>query len=819
MKKQASKIEPYKNAKLNVEKRVEDLLSRMTLEEKVAQVSGESNMETRSNARLGIPSLKVADGPHGMRWENAACFPTAVTLASSWDTNLMKQVGVALAEETRGKGRHVILGPCINIHRTPQGGRNFESFGEDPYLAGRMAVAYVRGVQSQKIGTSTKHFACNNQEKERFVIDAKVGERALREIYLPGFKAAVQEADTWTVMAAYNRVNGPYCCANQHLLNDILKNEWGFRGVVVSDWGACHGTVDSAHGGLDLEMPGPGRYFSEELLKAVRNGEVGEAILDDKVRRNLRVLFLVGLFDGVERKFKGSVDSKPHRKLARESAAQSIVLLKNRRKVLPLDIRKIKTLAVLGPNASVMRLGGGGSSSVLPYYSVSPLEGIRKKCGSKVAVHFSEGCVMPGDLMPVDSAHLVPPEGHGAEHGLWGEYFDNMNLEGRPVLTRIDEKVDFNWGEGSPAAQVPCDHFSARWTGRLVPSKSGKYQLGMTSDDGFRLFLDGKMIIDRWIDQAGVTTTAEVDLVAGKSYDLRAEYFENVGGALARLGWVTPHDILDAGIRTAAKADAAVIFAGSMWQFEGEGTDRENIDLPGLQNELIRAVAKVNPNTIVVLVNGTPLAMDPWIDQVSAVVEAWYPGQEGGNAIADVLFGDVNPSGKLTVSFPKSLNDVPCAGNYPGKDGVVRYEEGIFVGYRHYDTRGVEPLFPFGHGLSYTRFAYGRMGVKHSRSVAGTKVDVTVEIKNAGKCKGAEVVQLYVRDLESSVERPVKELKGFKKVALKPGGKKLLRFSLDESAFSFYDPEKKGWVTEPGVFEIMLGSSSRDIRLKKRIKL
>ena len=406
-------------------------------------------------------------------------------------------------------------------------------------LNGRMAVAYVRGVQSQKIGTSTKHFACNNQEWERFVIDAKVDERTLREIYLPAFKAAVQEADTWTIMAAYNRLNGPYCCANHHLLTDILKNEWGFRGIVVSDWGACHGTVDSALGGLDLEMPGPGKFFSEELLKAVKKGEVSEDILNDKVRRNLRVLFLAGLFDGVEKKFKGAIDSKPHRKLAREAASQGIVLLKNNRNVLPFDLKKIKTLAVLGPNASVMRLGGSGSSSVMPFYSVSPLEGLRKKCGRKVDLRFSEGCFMPGDLMPIESVHLVPPEGHGAEHGLWGEYFDNMNLEGRPVLTRIEENVNFDWGSGSPDPKVPCDHFSARWTGKLVPSVSGKYAVGMTADDGCRLYLDGQMIIDRWVDQAGVTTTAEMDLVAGRVYDVRVEYYENVGGAMARLGWVT----------------------------------------------------------------------------------------------------------------------------------------------------------------------------------------------------------------------------------------------------------------------------------------
>ncbi|HBA83673.1 MAG TPA: glycosyl hydrolase [Verrucomicrobia bacterium] len=802
----------YKNPDLPVEQRVADLLGRMTLEEKIDQLSGENYMDTRRNERLGIPSLKMTDGPHGVRWEQATCFPTAISLGASWDTNLVREVGVALADETRAKGRNVLLGPCVNIHRTPLGGRNFESFAEDPYLAGRMAVAYVQGVQSRKIGTSTKHFAVNNQEWDRMTIDVLVDERTLHEIYLPAFKAAVQEADTWTVMAAYNRVNGPYCCANKPLLTDILKGEFGFKGLVVSDWGACHGTVDSAQSGLDLEMPGPGQFFGKALLEAVQKGEVSEQLIDDKVRRILWVMFRMDLFDGIEARHQGSLDTPAHRSLAREAGAKGMVLLKNHPAALPLDRTKIKTLAIIGPHAKAARLGGGGSSTVSPFYAVTPFEGLSNKLGQAISLRYVQGCSLPGELMPIPTHCLIPPSGEEGVHGLLGEYFNNQNLKDDPVLKRLDAAVDFDWGNGSPAPEIPNDHFSVRWTGKLAPTSSGHYDLGMTSDDGFRLFLDGRLLIDSWHDQAGLTKTASVELEAGHVYDLKAEYFENTGSAMARLGWIQSQDTIQEAADAARGADAAIVFAGISSQQEGEGFDRQDLNLPGDQNALIEAVAAANPNTIVVLNNGTPVIMTGWIDRVAAVLEAWYPGQEGGNAIADVLLGDVNPSGRLPVTFPRKLDDAPSQRNYPGQEGSVRYAEGLFVGYRHYDSKAKDVLFPFGHGLSYTTFEYSDLGIERFSEAASATVRLTV--RNAGTRAGAEIVQLYVHDIEAGAERPEQELKAFHKISLKPGESEVVEFQLDRTAFAFYDTVRHDWVVEPGDFEVRVGASSRDIRAR-----
>ncbi|MFH0952702.1 MAG: glycoside hydrolase family 3 C-terminal domain-containing protein [Verrucomicrobiota bacterium] len=812
----AQQAELYKNPQLPIETRVKDLVGRMTLEEKVDLLSGKAGDCTKDIPRLGIPSLRVSDGPHGLGWGvKATCFPTDLSMAATWNPDLIRQVGVALGQEARASNRQVLLGPCMNIHRTPLGGRNFESFGEDPYLAGRMAVAYVKGVQSQKVGTSIKHYACNNQEWERTTISVELDERALREIYLPAFKAAVQEADPWTLMGAYNKVRGRWCCENKYLLTDILKNEWGFKGFVVSDWGGTHSTVDAANAGLDLEMPGPGEHLNRSLIDAVKKGEVKQAVIDDKVRRILRVIFLAGLFDAPDPKLKGALATPEHITLARKVAEESIALLKNEGNALPLNRDQIKTLAVIGPNAEVARVGGGGSSTVEPPYAVSPLEGIRKKCGSQVAVSHSKGCTSPMELKPIVSSMLSPPGATNAEHGLRAEYFDNMNLNGEPKVTRIDPEIDFNWGDKSPDPRIPADQFSVRWTGTFTPAMSGAYELGLTSDDGFRLYLDGSLLVDSWVDQAGLTKTAPVTLEAGKAYDLRVEYYENWGGALARFGYIPSGDeMVGDAVTAAAACDAAVVFVGLSHQFEGEGNDRHNLELPGKQNELIESVVKANKNTIVVVISGTPVNMSRWLDQVPAVVEMWYAGLEGGNAIANVLFGDVNPSGKLPMTFPKDLKDFPSQENYPGANGVVRYAEGIYVGYRYFDTKQVEPLFPFGHGLSYTQFGYSDLKIAYRMDPQGPRLGASLNLENTGTREGSEVVQLYVHDVKSSLDRPLKELKAFKKVSLKPGEKKPVTFELGRSALAFYDPARKGWVVEPGAFEILVGSSSRDIRLK-----
>ena len=802
----------YKNPALPVEERVADLLGQLTLEEKVSLLSGKNGNETMDIERLGIPSLRVIDGPHGVGWGNkATCFPSGISMGACWNPGLIEEVGKALASETRADRRHILLGPCVNIHRIPTGGRNFESYSEDPYLASRIAVAYIKGIQSQRIGTSLKHFACNNQEWERNTISSEIDERTLQEIYLPAFKAAVTEANPWTVMVAYNKVNGSFCSENKHLQLDILKKAWGFKGFIVSDWGATHSVVGCALNGLDLEMPGPGEFFGPKLLEAVRQGEVPEDVIDDKVRRLLRVMFWAGLFDAADETLKGEMAAPAHAAVARRLAEEAIVLLKNKNDLLPLNKNTIKSIAVFGPNANEGRPGGGGSSTVAPPYLISPLQGIKEKLPPGVSVTYDEGCSL-AVLIPIESEYLSPPDAQPGQHGLKAEYFNNRNLEGEPVVTRIDEKVDMDWGGGSPDPQIPTDSFSARWTGVFTPPHSGLYQLGMSCDDGFRLFVNDKPFIEGWHDRFGQSETAQIELESGKPYNIRIEYYENMGAAIAKLGYVPPSSTMAKTAQLAREADVAIVCIGLSPQFEGEGYDRPNIDIPGQQNELIQTVVSANPNTIVVLINGTPLDMTSWIDQVPAIVEAWYPGMEGGHAIADILFGDVNPSGKLPDTFAKKLGDYPSMATYPGKDGKVFYSDGLYVGYRHFDTREVEPLFPFGHGLSYTKFDYANLTVTPLPDSA--QVRVSFEIENMGTRAGAEVAQLYVRDIASSLERPMKELKGFKKVHLKPGEKQTVNIVLNTDAFSFFDPAKNLWVAEPGEFELLVGSSSRDIRLK-----
>lgn len=806
----------------DMDKRIHALLSQMTLEEKVALLAGKDGGETKTIPRLGIPSLKVIDGPVGVGWgHRALCFPCGSALGATWNPDVVENVGKALARETRAAGRHVLLAPCVNIQRTPLGGRNFESFSEDPYLMGMIGVAYVKGIQSEGIGTSLKHYACNNQEWERGTINVEVDERALREIYLPHFERIVREADPWTVMAAYNKVRGQHCTANRYLLTDILKNEWQYRGVVVSDWHATHGTVDCALAGLDWEMPGPGQYFSESLIEAVRKGEVPEAVIDDKVIRMLRLLGRAGLLD--EQPATVSRPAEPNslqnREAARAAALEAPVLLKNDAHVLPLDASRIKKLAVMGPNANAFRTGGG-SANVDPATPITPLQGLKEYAAGRFEVLYAEGCLLSPQFQPIPSSLLSPGLGHEGAHGLFAEYFANPRLSDKPVTTRVDSEINFEWKQKEPAPGVPADGFSVRWTGVLTPTKSGTYELGMTSDDGFRLYLDGNLLLDFWADQWVATHTASVHLNAGQSYSLRVEYFENRGDAIAKLVW---YHADDESIRHAADlartCDAALVIVGLSGQFDTEGTDRANMDLPGHQNELIRAVAAANPRTIVIMVAGSPVAMEPWIEKVPALLWAWYLGQEAGAVLPRLLFGEVSPSGKLPVTLPKRLEDNPSHGNYPGSHGTVRYAEGIYVGYRHYDTRGMEPRFPFGHGLSYTTFHYSDLVARASGNASNPRVDVSLRVSNTGQRAGAEVVQLYVHDPVSRVDRPAKELKGFKKVFLQPGESALVEFTLGLRAFAYWDTERHAWTVEPGEFELLVGSSSRDIRLRQTITL
>ena len=681
---------PYRDPALGVEKRVEDLLGRMTLEEKVDMVSGGGWMETKANARLGIPAIKMADGPVGVRaWFgpsaltmkansplpviNSTAFPAGVALAATWDPDILHEVGRTIAEEARALGRDMMLGPGVNIVRTPLAGRNFEMYGEDPYLSSQLVVGYIQGMQGAGIIATVKHFAANNQEDRRQTIDAKIDERAFREIYFPAFHAAVQQAHVWSVMSAYNKLNGHWCAENSWLLTDVLKKEWGFQGFVVSDWKGTHSTAPTANAGLDLEMPSantilrynndlprsPGEIGSqgamltpELLLPSVKSGEVPVATIDDKIRRLLRAMFANGLFDH-PKPGGGEVDTPAQRAVARKAADEGMVLLKNVAGLLPLLPEKVHSLAVIGPNANVARTGGGGSSSVRTSHAITPLDAIRERAGSAMSVSY------------------------------------------------IDSPAD------------------------------------------------------------------------------------------------------------AAKADVALVFIGDSAEVEREGWDRKSMDLPEGQDELVASVLRANPRTVVVLNVGAPVSLEKWIDQTPAVVNAWFPGEEGGHAIADVLFGDVNPSGRLPVTFPKRLEDSPSWGHYPGENGVVDYAEGIYVGYRWFATKHIEPRFCFGHGLSYTKFEYSDL---KASAGPGRAIEVSVKVRNAGPRDGAEVVQLYIHQNKPAIDRPEKELKAFRRVELRRGEAWTISFTLDRGALAYFDPAKKKWVVDPGVYQALAGASSEDIR-------
>lgn len=667
---------------ISLQQDVQQLVSQMTLEEKAAICVGMNAWQTVPVERLGIPSMWVSDGPHGVRRaadpnqvisDNvpATCFPTASALSATWDRDLIYELGQALGEECIALNVDLLLGPGMNIKRSPLCGRNFEYYSEDPYLAGELAASLIKGVQSKGVGTSLKHFAANNQEFERFTIDAQVDERALREIYLAGFERAVKQAQPWSVMCAYNQLNGSLCSEHHWLLTEILKDEWGHEGFVVSDWGAVRELVTSLKAGLSLEMPGPQPSHVQAVIDAVNAGTLDEATLDEMVRRLLTIVLRA------QETPKGGVelDVDGHHALARRIAGEAMVLLKNEGGLLPL--RDVKKIAVIGATAKQAHFQGGGS------------------------------------------AHVTP--------------------------TRVD---------------VPFDELAA-----LAGDAELTYAPGYKLEEGF--------------DQA----------------------------------------LIDEAVALAREAEVALLYIGLPTYKESESYDRPDIDLTEQQVALIKAVAAVQPKTVVILNNGSAVAMSDWIDGVPAVLEAWLPGQAGGGAIADILFGKVNPSGKLAETFPLKLSDTPAYINFPGEAGQVRYGEGIFVGYRYYDEKAMPVLFPFGYGLSYTTFAYSNLKVSAETFKDVDGLTVSLDVTNTGDVAGKEIIQVYVHDHEAALRRPQKELKGFVKVALEPGETKTVSVTLDRRAFAYWDPRYQDWVAESGKFDILVGSSSADIRLTTCVTL
>jgi beta-glucosidase len=807
---------------------IEDLLSRMTLPEKVSLLAGTNMWYTVPIERLGIPSLKMTDGPNGARGAGSltggvktACFPAGISLASTWNTDLVERVGQALADETKLKGAQVLLGPTVNIQRSPLGGRNFECFSEDPYLSARLAVAYISGLQREGVGASIKHYVCNDEEFERYSISSEVRERVMREIYLPPFEAAVRETKPWTVMAAYNLVNGVAASESPLLLTEILRDEWGFDGVVVSDWfESVKSTAASVNAGLDLEMPGP-RWRGEQLLAAVERDEVAEATIDTSVRRLLLLLDKAGLFEHPQAVAEQAIDRPERRALVREAAAEGIVLLKNEQQALPLEPKQLKSIAVIGPNAKVALTTGGGSAQVNAHYAVTPFEGIVAKVGDQVRVGYEQGCTNYR-LLPLLDTNLVLAGTQGSQRGLAVEYFNNGDLSGAPVNQETQTTADIMWF--SLPQGVDPQRFSARMSGRFTPQETGPYTFSLVSAGRSRLFIDGREIIDNWTQQTlgveyfGFGSTevkAVVPLEAGHEHLLMIEYAspEAVPLSAVRLGVLppVPADAIERATRLAAASDVAIVYVGFGGEWQSEGFDRPDMELPGQQNALVEQVAAANPRTIVVLNTGSPITM-PWLDKVAAVVQAWYPGQECGNAIADVLFGDVTPSGKLPQTFPVRVEDNPAYLNFPGENGKVYYGEGLFVGYRYYDKKKIAPLFPFGFGLSYTTFSYSPLRLSAQKIGTDGTLQVSLDVTNTGQRAGQEVVQLYVRDKQARLQRPEKELKAFAKVHLEPGESKTVTLSIGRDALAYYDDSTHKWVAEAGEFDVLVGASSQDIR-------
>ncbi|MCB2305582.1 glycoside hydrolase family 3 C-terminal domain-containing protein [Clostridium estertheticum] len=664
---------------------IKKIISQMTLEEKAGMCSGLDFWHTKGVERLGIPSIMVTDGPHGLRKQAgesdhlglnksvpATCFPSGATLSCSWDKSLLKKVGVALGEECQAEDVSIILGPAANIKRSPLCGRNFEYFSEDPYLSSEMATNHIKGVQSQGVGTSLKHFAVNNQEHRRLSVNSVLDERALREIYLASFEVAVKESQPWTVMCAYNKVNGEYCSENESLLTSILKKEWGHEGFVMSDWGAVNERVSGLIAGLELEMPSSNGLSDRKIVEGVKNKSLPENILNSAVERLLKVVF-----KAVDNKKKNSVyDKEKHHKLARQVARECMVLLKNEENILPL--KKEGNIAIIGAFAKNPRYQGGGSSHINPTKLDNVLEEIEESAGTNCNISYSEG-------------------------------------------------------------------------------------FSLIKDD----------IYESLVDQAK---------------------------------------------KAASKSQVAVIFAGLPDRYESEGYDRTHMRIPENQINLIEEIAKVQKNIVVVLSNGSPIEM-PWLNKVKGVLEGYIGGQAAGGAIADLLFGSFSPCGKLAETFPQKLSDNPSYLNFPGEGDVVEYKEGLFVGYRYYGKKELPTLFPFGHGLSYTNFEYSDITVDKKEMVDNETLSIKVKIKNTGKVTGKEIVQLYIKDVESTVIRPEKELRGFEKVELKPGQEKIITFTLGKRAFAYYNVEIKDWHVESGDFEILVGASSNDIKIKEVVNV
>jgi beta-glucosidase len=813
-----------------LEEKIRSIFKQLTLEEKVHLLSGFGASEIGGIPRLNIPTVKMTDGPQGVRGPISTYFPTAIAYAASWNPELIEAFGKVLAGETKAAGCGVILGPAVNIMRTPLNGRNFEYMGEDPYLAGMTAVAYIQGVQSQGVSAAIKHFALNNQEKWRTTNSSQADEKAIHEIYLPAFRMACQKAGVWAVMSSYNKINGTYGSANRYLQFDVAKRSWGWDGAIMSDWGAVHDAWSCAMGGLDLEMPGR-ENTGEELLKLVKENQLPESFIDDKVIRVLRFIFRIT--DHPLYKTAARANTPESVSMARRIAEESIVLLKNSG-ILPLNDR-LKSIAVIGPAAAyrqAMRgLQSGGSGAVNPPYEITPLQAIRDRFAKKMKIVYAEGISYDDGLEPIPSRFLLS----SGRRGLKGEYFADGGLKGSPAAARNDASIDYDFARQAARGGAWARPRSIRWTGTIRAPASGAYKIGVECPGTFTLVIDGKPILESPGIVKPQAMTAQTEWKAGGNYQVRIEYRDIAKESYFRLYWTTPERRVDpwqAALNAAKGADIVLYFGGLNHRYDTEaigwgdlpGADHPDYELVGRQSRLIEELSAINPNTVVTLIGGTPMNVEPFVDRVKALLMAWYPGQEGGGVIADILWGRVNPSGKLCCTWAKRLNDYACHfnGNYPGTGnyGIVNYDEGIFVGYRWFDRKKIAPRFPFGFGLSYSRFTLDDIRIENPSAPDRVKIVVRGKVKNDGRYPGAQVVQVYTGLPLAGYERPEKELRGFQKIFLNPGEAKDFEIVLDRDAFSaYFVGEPSRWEVVRGKADLFVGTSAEDIQEKKEVMI
>lgn len=799
----------FRDAKQPLDARVEDLLGRLTLDEKLNLLGGIKDLFIRGVERFDIPQMKTADGPLGVRqWGESTLYPATMLLAATWSEARATQFGTALGRDSRARNVQVLLGPGVNIYRSPMNGRNFEYLGEDPWLASRMVVASIRALQAQGVAATIKHYAANNTEIGRLYLSSEVDERTLREIYLPVFRAAVVEADTWSVMGSYNRINGPFSTEHDWLNNQVLKQEWGFKGVLMSDWGATHDTLAAALGGLDLEMGRAVHFTADKLRPLVESGKIPRALIDDKARRVLRLILVGAWLEGNWWNQPISLNDPQSAATALAIAREGITLLKNDGGLLPLGRAKAKSIAVLGPNA-VKHTTGLGSGYVRPFRAVSFLDGIRKQAGATQVVSIPEN---PADPYVTGARYegklklelLAVGASAPAVYSVETDQIDAAELTGRyePTLT-----ARTRW--------------TGRWSGKLAAVDAGDYEFVVDSHDAHvRVTVDGRLV---WRSNSQAVTSFLVFLPGGRPvpFTVEVEQRKSFLPMQARVGWGPKRPVIpSAQVEAIRAADAAVVCVGfNVVTGEGEGDDRPYA-LPGRQEELIRETVRLNPRTIVVLNAGGSVATEGWLDRAPGLLHAFYAGQEGGTALGEILFGDINPSGKLPFTWEQRWEDTAAfQSGYPDVTDpavkTVEYREGIFVGYRWFDAKGIAPRFPFGHGLSYTTFAYENLAAQ----VIDDEVRVTVAVRNTGPRAGAEVVHVYVGQPQCSVPRPVRELKGFTKVFLAPGEQRTVELTLSREAFAFFHPDRKQWTVEPGEFVIEAGASAGDIRKTSVVRL